>query len=134
MGEFKPGGIQEAVGYAPKGLMTNEYPDTAYSEDKGSWDWDEEDEWTDESGNVTDRYKTDMMDTYGTHDLDRIGKQNIRADKYAGGDVNRWQQIRSGIGEGMSGAGTSLMDFARKEMQNPYEYQELKQDSLAKIR
>ena len=52
-----------ALGYAPQGLLTNEYRDTAYSEDKEPWDWDEEDEWTDEYGNVTDRYNTDMMDT-----------------------------------------------------------------------
>ena len=120
------------LGYASDGLLSNEYRDTTYSEDTEPWDWEEEDAWTDEEGNVTDKYKTDMMDTYGTSDLDSIRKQNMRAHKFTEGDVNRWQGMRGNIKQGIGGLGQSLMDFAGgsgqyedKGMQGPYMYDKI---------
>ena len=114
--------LNNTLDYAPDGLLTNEYKDTAYSEDEEPWDWEEDE----------DTWDTDMMDTYGTSDLEQIKKQNMRAHRFAGGDVDNWQEMRGNIKQGMSGLGQSLMDFSQSSgeyedsgMKGPYMYDKI---------
>ena len=106
--------------------LPDDYHSTLQEQDyKQTDDWDP---WADE-----DEYgrnpqealmaEMDLMNTYGTTDLDNIKKQNRWASAFTGGNINKWKQFRKDMPSNMTSIGESLMSLANRS-NNPFQYKD----------